>query len=79
MTLELEARFYNENDELCEVTAIVDEGQKGMSRYGLQETPDDDIEAEIIACKLADGGEVELTPTDEENALEAIFEAYLRY
>ena len=77
MKLEIEARFYNENDQLVEVTAIVDEGRKGSSRYGLQETPDDEPEAEIIESRLADGGEAILSSKDEENALEAIFEAYL--
>lgn len=79
MMREITAEIYNENDELVEVTAIVDEGSKGITRYGIQETPDDEPEVEIIDSKLADGAAVTLSCKDEANALEAIFEAYRRY
>ena len=78
MIYQIEAKFYNEKDQLCIATGFFDEGKKGMSRCGLQETPDDETELEVIDFSLVDGAEVKLSSEDEESAIEALWEAYRR-
>ena len=67
--MEIEAKFYDEQDNLRTVTGYVDEGQKGMSYCGLQETPDD--ETEIVLAN-----ESNLTVDEKDSALEALWSEY---
>ena len=70
--MEIEAKFYNEKDILTTATGLVDEGQKGMSYCGMQETPDDDTE--IILLNDAD-----LTDEEKDRALESLWIEYKTY
>lgn len=69
MKMEIEAEFYDDQDNLRTVTGYVDEGQTGMSYCGLQETPDD--ETEIVLAN-----ESNLTVDEKDSALEALWVEY---
>ena len=50
------------------------QGQKGICEYGeRQQTPDDDPEMEITSSMDAEGLDVELTPEEQQDALEALW------
>ena len=72
--MSIEAHFYNENDQLIAVTGFLIQGQKGICEYGeRQQTPDDEPEMEITSSMDAEGLDVELTPEEQQDALEALW------
>jgi len=70
--MEIETTFYNDNDILTTATGVVDEGQKGMSYCGLQETPDDDTEITLL-------NDADLTDEEKDRALESLWIEYKTY
>ena len=73
--MSLEVTIYDDEDKPIEIMAYLIKGQSGMRDiYGLQETPDDEDEIEIISSITEDGEEVSLTDAQEREAMEMLFD-----
>lgn len=73
MTLEI--TIYDEEESPIEITACLIKGQRGMrDAYGVQETPDDEDEIDILSAIAENGEEVTLTADQNLEAMEMLFD-----
>lgn len=72
----METFIITDEGNIITIHGTVTRGQRGMrDNWGVQETPDDMDEYEIIEAYDSDSNDVELTKEQEEEAIEALIEA----
>jgi len=73
--MSLEVTIYDDEDKPIEIMGYLIKGQSGMrDAYGVQETPDDEDEIEIVSAIAEDGEELTLTDSQEREAMEMLFD-----
>jgi len=73
--MSLEVTIYDDQDKPIEIMGYLIKGQSGMRDiYGVQETPDDEDEIEIVSAIAEDGEELTLTDSQEREAMEMLFD-----
>ena len=75
MNTELETTLYTADDKPIYVSGVLIPGMRSTFQDGLQMSPHDDPEVEIIAAVDDDGNDVELTDDQKEETIEGFFQS----
>ena len=76
--MNLQAQIFDESDNLIQINGYCIRGQRGMSGYYGECTPDDPDEVEIQSAFIGDD-EIELTEEQTEWAIEALWDEAKTY